>query len=540
MARTVVGYAQKGYRNQAMAIVPPSSEELCDELGRLLASKTFAASRRSRQLLEYFINQLLLGTADQVKEYSIGVDVFRRASSFDPKLDTIVRTEIWRLRSKLSIYYGGEGNDNPVRIGFRPQSLVPVAEYRTSELPYSMRPSAVRMLHRIAVLPFVSIGRKNEAFNEGLATDVMVRLGKRSGLQVISRTSSCEFKGQSRNVRDIAAKLDAHLLVEGTVQRRDRELRVTTLLTDTASGTHIHSATYDRKTVPSLRMQQDLAQQIAAEIEGELLRRAAESVGGAQPNAYLDSLMRMRFQLKYQAGATAELAESIKYFRAAAQSQPDSRPIRRALSLSVGTLLSLSGSATSEIMPRLLAQVAPSSDNDEALVEARVCAGMIAMFKGEHGPAAEMLMRAVELHPTEAMAHVALGILLLHSGRLKEALQAISTGQNLDPSRALSGAGSKKYDGARAACRHRTSLRPARDCIGKVFRILPYVERTSVGVGKTWVCLRFERQARRGAEHPEYAALPNRRASSSRACHRARVSGSRRHQEGADLGAYGG
>lgn len=61
----------------------------------------------------------------------------------------------------------------------------------------------MRLLQRIAVLPFVSVGRKNEAFNDGLATDATVRLGTFSGLRVISRTSPFEFKGHSRPVREI-------------------------------------------------------------------------------------------------------------------------------------------------------------------------------------------------------------------------------------------------------------------------------------------------------------------------------------------------
>ena len=420
-----------------MTIFAPSREELCDELARLMASKTFAASRRSRQLLEYFVNQLLLGTADQVKEYSIGVDVFGRASSFNPKLDTIVRNEIWRLRGKLSIYYDGEGKDNPLRIGFRSRSLAPVAEYCPNEVSSVTRPGSVRSSRRIAVLPFVSIGRKNEAFNDGLATDVTARLGESSGLQVISRTSAFAFKGQGCHMRDIAAQLDADLLVEGTVQVHDREMRVTTLLTDATSSVHIHTATYDRKAELSLLMQQELAVQIAGDIDGLLLQRAGEAVGGKEKGAYLDSLLRLRFQSKYQRGATAELAESIKFFQAAAQSQPSSRPIRRALSISVGTFMSLVSSTMPEITLRLLAPAVPESDYDEMLLEARVCAGMVAMFKGEYGMAAEMLFRAVELHPTEAMAHVALGMLLLHAGRLEEAQRAMAIGQSLDPLSAI-------------------------------------------------------------------------------------------------------
>jgi len=181
-------------------------------------------------------------------------------------------------------------------------------------------------------------------------------------------------------MREIAARLDANLLVEGTVQMHDATARHDA--TDRrCQRAHIHSATYDRKTAPSLRMQQQLAQQIAVGIDGALLQRSAESVGGVQQGAYLDSLMRMRFKLKYQAGATAELAESIKYFRRRPVAA-GSRPIRRALSISVGTFLSLSSPAMSEIMPRLLMRTAPSSDYDETMLEERVCAGMVAMFIG--------------------------------------------------------------------------------------------------------------------------------------------------------------
>ena len=115
------------------------------------------------------------------------------------RLDTIVRNEIWRLRSKLSTYYDGEGKGNPLRIGFRSRSLEPVAQYRSEGTPSATRSSPVHLLRRVAVLPFVAIGPQDEAFNDGLATEVMVRLGARSDLQIISRTSSFAFKGQNCN-----------------------------------------------------------------------------------------------------------------------------------------------------------------------------------------------------------------------------------------------------------------------------------------------------------------------------------------------------
>ncbi|WP_157190126.1 tetratricopeptide repeat protein [Novosphingobium sp. Rr 2-17] len=285
----------------------------------------------------------------------------------------------------------------------------------------------------------MGIGCKDEAFNDGLTTDVTARLSARAGLQVVSRTSSFQFKGQTRDVREIASKLDADLLVEGTVQMRAGDLRVTVSLTDATSGGHIHSASYDRKAAPSLGMQQDLAENIAVGVDGALLERASEAVGGKQQGRYLDSLMRTRFLFKYQAGAgaKAQLAEKIKFFQAAAQAQPDSRQIHRALSISVGNFIALGGSGVTQITQLLSSPAEFVNLDEEILVEMRICAGMVAMFKGEYEAAADMLMRTVELHPAAAMAHVALGMLLLHAGRLEEALEAMSTGQRLEPLSAM-------------------------------------------------------------------------------------------------------
>ncbi len=90
---------------------PPAgtTQEFYEQLNCILNSASFRDSPSSRRLLEYIATCSLDGREDQLKEFSIGVDVLGRKSDFDPKTDTIVRVQIRRLRQKISQYYETEG-----------------------------------------------------------------------------------------------------------------------------------------------------------------------------------------------------------------------------------------------------------------------------------------------------------------------------------------------------------------------------------------------------------------------------------------------
>jgi hypothetical protein len=68
------------------------------------------------QLLNFLVTTTLEGNAHYLKETTIGVAVFGRAPDYDPKTDTIVRSQAWRLRAKLRDYYATEGAHDPVII----------------------------------------------------------------------------------------------------------------------------------------------------------------------------------------------------------------------------------------------------------------------------------------------------------------------------------------------------------------------------------------------------------------------------------------
>jgi len=87
------------------------------EIERILESDTFRNSDALRRLLRYLAEKMLTGEADQIKEYTVGIDALGKPSTYDPRHDSTVRIQVGRLRQKLAEYYRTEGKQNPLVIG---------------------------------------------------------------------------------------------------------------------------------------------------------------------------------------------------------------------------------------------------------------------------------------------------------------------------------------------------------------------------------------------------------------------------------------
>jgi hypothetical protein len=84
------------------------------QVRRILESKTFRTSEVHRNLLNYLAEKSLAGDADSLKEYTVGLDVFSKPSSYDPRQESVVRMHLARLRQKLGEYYRTEGMEDSV------------------------------------------------------------------------------------------------------------------------------------------------------------------------------------------------------------------------------------------------------------------------------------------------------------------------------------------------------------------------------------------------------------------------------------------
>jgi PAS domain-containing protein len=91
----------------------------------MLRSRTFTTSPRLSRFLSFSVEETLWGRQANLKEYIIGVEVFERTESFDPRVDAIVRVEARRLRSKVEQYYSNEGSRDEIIIYYERGSYSP-------------------------------------------------------------------------------------------------------------------------------------------------------------------------------------------------------------------------------------------------------------------------------------------------------------------------------------------------------------------------------------------------------------------------------
>jgi hypothetical protein len=116
----------------------PGTEGVREQVDRILASDTLRASEVLRRLLRFLADKTFSGEADQLKEYSVGLDALGKPPTYDPRQDAGVRLQASRLRQKLDDYYRSEGRNDPLvielpkgrfKIVWRPQGgdILPVA-----------------------------------------------------------------------------------------------------------------------------------------------------------------------------------------------------------------------------------------------------------------------------------------------------------------------------------------------------------------------------------------------------------------------------
>lgn len=113
----------------AVGVLAPGTEEerevVREQLERILASPPFRNSKRYASVLRYIVQRTLDGTGAQLKERTIGIEVFGRAPDYDTATDHAVRSAVAEIRKRLAQYYQEEGTRSELRIEVQPGSYVP-------------------------------------------------------------------------------------------------------------------------------------------------------------------------------------------------------------------------------------------------------------------------------------------------------------------------------------------------------------------------------------------------------------------------------
>jgi TolB-like protein len=243
-----------------------------EQLERVLASETFATAGRLSRLLRYLVERTLAGEGDQLKEYVLGTEVFDRSGSYDPRLDSIVRVEVRRLRSRLEDYYREPGAADRVIITIPRGNYTPIFAERTSKPAAAPFPAALtehRIISPLAliasalavatvvigttvafnpnrsparassqpgilVLPFEHYSTtEDDARLVAQITDaVTIELARLGTVSVVSRTSAAQYTGGPTSVIELAKQFNVDYVVEASVVFVGEQLRVAARLVD--------------------------------------------------------------------------------------------------------------------------------------------------------------------------------------------------------------------------------------------------------------------------------------------------------------------
>ena len=154
----------------------------------------------------------------------------------------------------------------------------------------------------IAVLPFqdMSADQSQEYFGDGMAEEILNALARIKSLVVISRTSSFAFKNKNDDIRTIGQTLGVNYVLEGSIRKDNRKIRITAQLIDVASGRHVWSETYDRKLEDIFALQDELTLAITRALQLNLLPEEVSHEAGMTDNQEAYELFVRGRELVYE------------------------------------------------------------------------------------------------------------------------------------------------------------------------------------------------------------------------------------------------
>jgi len=262
----------------------------------------------------------------------------------------------------------------------------------------------------IAVLPFVNMSTdpEQEYFSDGLSEELLNLLAKVEDLRVAARTSSFQFKDQNLDVSEIGEKLGVYYVLEGSVRKAGKRVRITAQLIEATDGFHLWSQTYDRTLEDIFAIQDEISAAIVEELKKVVLGdvSAPESERSDNIEAYDYFLLAKE---SGRVGTNDALRKVEKLLKRSLDLDPDFAPAHVMLGRNYFVMSTMPGGAgmisveeaIEEGLPHLKKALELAPDLPEAH------AGMANYYKVTHDydRAEEMVNAALALNPNEVSAY---------------------------------------------------------------------------------------------------------------------------------------
>jgi TolB-like protein/DNA-binding winged helix-turn-helix (wHTH) protein/Tfp pilus assembly protein PilF len=298
------------------------------------------------------------------------------------------------------------------------------------------RQSGPPRISAVAVLPFENVSGDpgQNYYADGITDQLITALSRIRSLQIVSRTSAMHYKGTRRLLPDIAAELNVHTIVEGSVALSGARVRLNIRIIRLPGERAVWTRSYEREATDALALQVELAGNIADEMGAFITpaeqKRLAEV---AHPvNAELHSLY-LQGRLFVNEPDRDSIERGLHALEQVIAKDPANAPAWAAISNGWFSLSSIY-LPPAEAMPKARAAARKALDLDPELDAAHAALGLVHVFYDWDWPAAEEQFRkALDINANSSAAYRGLGFLMAATGRNREATQAIQRAIELDP-----------------------------------------------------------------------------------------------------------
>ena len=402
-----------------------SEQAIRGHLSVLLSSTAFAQADRLKRFLRYVVEETVAGRGEGLKEYSIGVEVFDREASFDPRTDPIVRVQARRLRARLTRYYEEEGRHEQIRIELPKGSYAPVFHHQGALASRRTVATALASRNTITILPFADRSPNGDMayFCEGLSEEIINALAKLQQVRVVAAPKNGEVTAAQ-----------AATIITGSVRKSGNELRITVQFVDSANGSYLWSERLDRTAGDEFRIQEQIAQAVLERIKTDLIgsdggRRSHRPASVSAYNLYLQG--RYHCSQRTDAG----LRKALDFFERAISEDPQYAAAYSGLADAYSLLSHYGVLPPAEVWTKAASNAAWAVLLDDELAEGHTSLAHVKATQDWdwHGAEHEY-QRAISLDPRSATAHHWYAVTcLVQLGRLDDALDEMLLAQTLDP-----------------------------------------------------------------------------------------------------------
>jgi len=289
----------------------------------------------------------------------------------------------------------------------------------------------------IAVLPFVNMSDdpKQEYFSDGLTENIITGLSSDGRLLVIARNSTFAYKGKSIDVQEVARKLGAQYVVEGSVQKTKGRVRITAQLIDGSTGHHVWSDRYDRELKDIFALQDEITMKIMMGVGIRLLDGERFGQEILPPSGSLEVFIKLMKAAEYFERMNKEgniLAR--KEFEEAIVLDPEYAVLYSLLAWTHLMDLWFASSDSPEISfakASMNIKKALALDNEDYY--AHLALSWLYFLRKEHDKALAALERAIAINPSGADAYALLGHVFTCSGNAEEGVKLIKRAIRLNP-----------------------------------------------------------------------------------------------------------